>query len=106
MNAFKKTPPKKKIDNAKAEKFIKDAEKIAPEDKETSTKKPAVKDKVEKEEVKVNSAGMPWDSANDAIKKGLNLRLTESQWLKMKFIQEKTNLSLQKIVSYSMRCIM
>lgn len=40
----------------------------------------------------------PWDDANDRIIKGVNLRLTERQWKKLKFIVEHTPFSIQKYI--------
>jgi len=46
-----------------------------------------------------NSQGpRPWDNADDRIKKGFNLRLTESQWLKLKYISEQTPDSIHSFI--------
>ena len=40
----------------------------------------------------------PWRDANPRIKKGINLRLDEVQWAKLRFISEKTPYSIQKFI--------
>jgi hypothetical protein len=41
---------------------------------------------------------LPWRDANPRIKKGINLRLDEVQWAKLKFISENSPLSIQKFI--------
>ncbi|MBU1165192.1 hypothetical protein KKA15_06580 [Patescibacteria group bacterium] len=40
----------------------------------------------------------PWDDANDRVIKGVNLRLTEVQWAKLRFIVDNTPFSIQKYI--------
>ena len=41
---------------------------------------------------------LPWRDANPRIKKGINLRLDEVQWAKLKFISENSPLSIQRFI--------
>ena len=42
--------------------------------------------------------GYPWENANEKVMKGVNLRLTEVQWAKLRYIVDNTPFSIQKFI--------
>jgi len=78
MSKLKK-PPKKSIDE-----FISE---------------PEVDIKKKPSETLVKSGSYPWEGKNEKVMKGLNLRFTEVQYEKLKFVYEhSTEKSLQKYI--------
>jgi len=77
--SIKKRPDIKPVD---AEAFIRGAD--------TSREEPA--------QTPPKGNDLPWRDANPRIKKGINLRLDEVQWAKLKFISENSPLSIQRFI--------
>lgn len=46
----------------------------------------------------LKSEKFPWETANEKILKGVNLRLTEVQWSKLRFIADNSQYSIQKYI--------
>ena len=103
------TRAKKKVDLSKAESFISGAEK--PPHIETEIQIPETKKQKVEETVKIKiptpiqetktankDISEPWDNANERIIKGVNLRLTEPQWMKLRYITDNTPFSIQKFI--------
>jgi len=104
----------KSVDLKKAELFISGAETInEPQIKESPPNEELeseLKDETQKilNEVKTikqqeknkeaKQKKMPWAEGDIRIFKGINLRLNEVQWLKLKYISEKTPYSMQKFI--------
>ncbi len=99
----------KKVDLSKAEAFISGAEKpqIIKEENEQkpiAEKNPIINEQivpvesVEKVKNKIAKIKHPWETANEKIIKAVNLRLTEPQHEKLKYISEKTPFSIQKFI--------
>jgi len=105
----------KSVDLKKAELFISGAETvIEPQIKETLiSNEESESDVKDKKQVNVNEEKtikqqeknkeakqkkMPWTEGDVRIFKGINLRLNEVQWLKLKYITENTPYSMQKFI--------
>jgi hypothetical protein len=85
-------PPKKKIDD-----FLEEPERGFAEKPETA--EPKNEDPKEPEKLKSIETSFPWEQKSEKIMKGVNLRLTEVQHEKLKFVYEySTEKSLQKLI--------
>lgn len=99
----------KSVDLKKAELFIAGAETVIEpiSNQESESDFKDKKQVIDNEEVNIkkqeknNEAKqkkMPWLEGDIRIFKGINLRLNEVQWLKLKYISENTPYSMQKFI--------
>jgi len=58
-----------------------------------------LKDRIKPEERKPDEETYPWEEANERVKKGYNVRLTEPTWVKLKYVVENTtHKSIQQFI--------
>lgn len=103
----------KKVDLTKAEQFIAGADNSSIRDEtpkvetaqEITNEQEIVEEGILSEEKlnqklpkQKNKKKMPWDEGDVRISKGINLRLNEIQWLKLKYISENSPHSMQKFI--------
>ena len=94
MNKSKlKRSPKKFIDPKEAKNFINSAK----------TENESSKTESEEDVAQETKRSFPWDNTNVKIIKGINLRLTEPEWAKLKYISEKTPFSIQRFIMIVLR---
>lgn len=86
------------INGAESKRETNDDAKQTSEKNNATTPEDTLQTKSNENDVPVDGEKFPWETANEKVLKGVNLRLTEVQWAKLKFIVENSPYSIQKYI--------